>query len=50
MKRPETGTWKWLLSGNPKFNLKIHPVENRKVSILMASFPYRKKWMLQCIE
>lgn len=22
----------------------------RKVSILMASFPYRKKWMLQCIE
>lgn len=42
LKRNESGTWKWLLSGNPKF----HPRMKRKVSILMASFPYRKRWML----
>ena len=35
-----------LLNANPKF----HPMMKRNVSILMASFPYRKKWMLQCIE
>lgn len=46
IKTSEAGTWRWLLSGNPKF----HPIVKRKVSILMASFPYRKKWMLQCIE
>lgn len=34
------------MSANPDFHLTV----KRNVSILMASFPYRKKWMLQCIE
>ena len=46
IKENKSGTYSWLLRGNPKF----HPILKRKVSILMASFPYRKKWMLQCIE
>ena len=36
----------WIMTAIPDFQIKI----KRKVSIFMASFPYRKKWMLQCIE
>jgi glycosyltransferase involved in cell wall biosynthesis len=46
MKTSETGVWNSLKRGNQQFNPKLR----RGVSILMASFPFRKKWMLQCIE
>ena len=36
----------WIKSAIPDFNL----VTKRKVSIFMASFPFRKKWMLRCID
>ena len=36
----------WIKSAIPDFHL----VMKRKVSIFMASFPFRKKWMLRCID
>jgi hypothetical protein len=36
----------WIKSAIPDFKLDM----KRSVSIFMASFPYRKKWMLRCID
>jgi len=46
IKSGKSGLGKRLKDANPKFN----PHMRRNVSILMASFPYRKKWMLQCMD
>ena len=50
MKSSESGVWKKLCDANSKFHPKFQPNIKRNVSILMASFPYRKKWMLKCID
>lgn len=46
MMKGRSGVGNRLLRANPRF----HPVMKRNVSILMASFPHRKKWMLHCIS
>ena len=50
MKNPNTGMWDWIKRAYPEFNPIVEkpatPVKSRKVSILMASFPFRKKWMI----
>jgi hypothetical protein len=47
--RSPAGTFGWIKRNMPNFKLKMKSVK-RKVSILMASFPHRKEWMLKCIE
>ena len=39
----------WIKSNMPSFTLQLKP-KDRKTSILMASFPFRKKYMIKCIE
>ena len=48
----KSGTGKWLKRDFPEFNpvLEEEASPERRTSILMASFPFRKEWMLKCIE
>ena len=44
----KSGTGKWIQRHYKEFKPKME--DERKISILMASFPFRKKWMLKCID
>lgn len=44
----KSGTGKWIKNNFPEFKPKM--IYDRRISIVMASFPFRKKWMLRCIE
>lgn len=47
----QSGTGQWLKREFPEFKPTLsNDADGRKVTILMASFPYRKKWMLKCMD
>ena len=43
-------TGAWIKNHMKNFNLKLNDGRKRKISIVMASFPFRKAWMLRCIK
>lgn len=45
----ESGAGGWIRGAFPKFTPYL-TCKNRKVSVIMASFPHRRKWMVKCIS